>query len=112
MKNMKDSVIMKKGKSKKAARKKRSNILDDILISYLEIIASIGYLFITLTLGSIFFFNTLIYKPLPLQLFLLVTFFSALVSFFIVAYSDPGYIVEEFKTTLDEKTMRSLEEVY
>lgn len=32
-------------------------------------------------------------------------------SFFIVANSNPGYLVEDFKSSLDAQTIKSLEEV-
>jgi hypothetical protein len=34
-----------------------------------------------------------------------------IVSFFLVSFSDPGYLVGEYKATIDEKTMKSLEDV-
>ena len=32
-------------------------------------------------------------------------------SFFLVSFSDPGYLVGEYKVTIDEKTIKSLEDV-
>lgn len=52
--------------------------------------------------------NVYIYKlTFPSLLFI-----SGIISFFLVAFSDPGSLTEEFKTTLNEEQIKNLEEVY